>query len=138
MNGMEASRLVPVDKRNLWLMGPPSPQTNQREEPDRDEAIAGLGRKTASVSAAIRKYVSVKDAAIHFGCSEDAIRHIYIRDPHSYKGVIYMGGYRCCLEDMELAGYEELVRRNDSASPPHHTPDTMGTASEDLRIPRAW
>ena len=91
----------------------------------------GLGTKP--------KYVSVKEAAAYFGCSADAIRSDYTRDPENCKGVIYKGGYRCCLEEMEQGWRYELIRRNPRSSLKAETTDRMRTASsETSRIPKTW
>jgi hypothetical protein len=84
------------------------------------------------------KYVSIKKAALYFGCSEDAIRDLYREDPHTYKGVKYIGGYCCCLEDIEKYGDTERVRRNTRPSLESETLDTLPGASETPRIQKSW
>jgi len=85
-----------------------------------------------------RRYVSVKEAAAYFGCSADAIRSEYTRDPENCKGVIYKGGYRCCLEEMEQGGRDELIRRNSRTSLLTESLDTLPGSSETPRIQQMW
>ena len=83
------------------------------------------------------KYVSVKQAATYFGCSEDAIRDLYRDDPLIYRGVRYVGGYRCCIEDIERHGDAERIRRNNQHSLKSGTPDTLRNEVAP-RLRKAW
>lgn len=84
------------------------------------------------------RYVSVKEAAAYFGCSEDAIRDLYRDDPTTYRGVRYVGGYRCCLEDIEKHGDEERVRRNNATSLKSDAAATVHADEFRSRMPKVW
>ncbi|MHB1018457.1 MAG: hypothetical protein ACYC2X_11315 [Coriobacteriia bacterium] len=85
-----------------------------------------------------QKYVSVKEAAAYVGCSEDAIRDLYRDDPLTYRGVRYIGGYRCCIEDIEQHGDAERIRRNNHTSLKSDAPATVHAYEVPSRIPKVW